>query len=89
MLATKLETEVHTLSRAEKYHLIQVLVRDLELEDPSRREQALQRPENRSSPHQKASKAEAIDTFLRKWKGSLKGVDADTAKTDYLQGKYQ
>ena len=89
MLTAQLETEIHTLSRQEKYHLIQVLVHDLELEEPQLREQELQRPQNRRSDRRDVSKAQAIDTFLRKWKGSLKGVDADAAKHQYLQEKYQ
>ncbi len=89
MLTAQLETEIHTLSRQEKYHLIQVLVHDLESEEPHRREQGLQRPKINRSERQEASKAHAIDTFLRKWKGSLKGVDADAVKHQYLQEKYQ
>ncbi len=34
-------------------------------------------------------KEPAIDTFLKKWKGSLKGVEPDKAKHNYLQEKYQ
>lgn len=89
MLTAQLETEIHTLSRQEKYHLIQVLVHDLELEEPQFREQALQRPKISRSEQRDVSKAHAIDTFLKKWKGSLKGVDADAAKHQYLQEKYQ
>jgi hypothetical protein len=88
MLTAQLETEIHTLSRQEKYHLIQVLVHDLELEEPQLREQA-QRPKINRSERRNVSKAQAIDTFLKKWKGSLKGVDADAAKHQYLQEKYQ
>jgi hypothetical protein len=90
MLTAQLETEIHTLSRQEKYHLIQVLVRDLESEEPQFREQGLQRPKiSRSERKDVSTKAHAIDTFLKKWKGSLKGVDADAAKHQYLQEKYQ
>lgn len=89
MLTAKLKTQIHTLSRQEKYHLIQVLVRDLEFEDSYHRKQVFQRQENNLSKQQNISKAKAIDTFLVKWKGSLKGIDADAAKYDYLQEKYQ
>jgi len=89
MLTAKLETEIQTLSRQEKFYLIQVLVRNLELEDSYRREQAFQLQENKLSKQQNISKAKAIDTFLVKWKGSLKGIDVDAAKYDYLQEKYQ
>lgn len=89
MLTAQLETEIHTLSRQEKYHLIQVLVHDLESEEPQFREQGFQRPKVSLSKRRDVSKAQAIDTFLKKWKGSLKGVDADAAKHQYLQEKYQ
>jgi hypothetical protein len=89
MLTAQLETEIHTLSRQEKYHLIQVLVHDLESEEPQLREQGFHRHTISRSKRQDVSKAQAIDTFLKKWKGSLKGVDADAAKRQYLQEKYQ
>ena len=89
MLTVQLETEIHTLSRQEKYHLIQVLVHDLESEEPQFRVQGLQRSKNSRPERRDVSKAQAIDTFLKKWKGSLKGVDADAAKHQYLQEKYQ
>lgn len=88
MIPAKLQADIHTLSRQEKYHLIQVLVRDLELEETPRQTRVLQRPEIKRSDQQEASKTQAIDTLLRKWKGSLKGVDADAAKQRYLQEKY-
>ncbi len=90
MLTTQLETEILTLSRQEKYHLLQVLVHALESEDPQLREQGLH-SSNISRPEQKevSTRVHAIDTFLKKWKGTLKGVDADAAKLQYLQEKYK
>jgi hypothetical protein len=89
MLTAQLKTEIQTLSRQEKYHLIQVLVRDLEQNEIPRRGKVVHPPQMKSPTHQELSKAQAIDTFLKKWKGSLKGVDADAAKHQYLQEKYQ
>lgn len=34
-------------------------------------------------------KKQTIDQFLDKWTGSLKGVDPDNAKLQYLTGKYK
>jgi antitoxin (DNA-binding transcriptional repressor) of toxin-antitoxin stability system len=36
-----------------------------------------------------SAKVQAIDSFLKKWKGALKGVDPDDAKHRYLQEKYR
>ena len=81
MLATQLERTIHTLSRQEKYHLIQMLVCDLEREEIPEETEYLN--------YQNTSRTQAIDRFLQKWKSSLKNVDIDTAKLQYLQEKYQ
>lgn len=86
MKMTELRTQIHTLSRREKYILIQVLVLELAQEDSSRTDG--------SSDHQRdevmeTMNAQAVDKFLGKWKGCLKGVDPDEAKQSYLMEKYQ
>ncbi len=35
-----------------------------------------------------AEKQEPVETFLNKWKGSLKGLEPDRLKSEYLQEKY-
>jgi len=88
MITTKLQTDIYALSRREKYHLIQLLARDLEIEDVPRRDDF---QKNMASPasSQEISKAQAIDTFLMKWKGCLKGANADKTKHRYIEEKYQ
>ena len=86
MEMTELRTQIHTLSRREKYLLIQVLVLELAQEESS--------PTGRSSAHRgdevmETLNAQAVDQFLGKWKGCLKGVDPDEAKESYLMEKYQ
>ena len=88
MITTKLQTDIHALSRREKYRLIHLLARDLEIEDVPRRDD-LQKNMASPAPSQEASKAKAIDTFLMKWKGCLKGGNADEAKHRYIEEKYQ
>ncbi len=85
MLTEHLETQVRSLSRQDKFLLIQVLVNDLGSEEARGLQGSVMRPSGRK----KASKKQAVDTFLGKWKGSLKGVDADAAKLRYLLEKYQ
>ncbi len=89
MILTQLHTHIHELSRQEKYHLIQLIVRDLAQEEPPRTHERSPRPARQQFEQQATPKAQAIDTFLRKWKGFLKGVDPDNTKRLYLQEKYQ
>ena len=89
MILTQLHTQIHDLSRQEKYRLIQMIVRDLAQEEPSRPHERSPRHVRQRFEPQATPKAQAIDTFLRKWKGSLKGVDPDNAKRLYVQEKYQ
>ena len=89
MITAKLETEIHTLSRQEKYHLIQALIQDLASEEPNKHKEEFLYPKDIYSVQQRTSKAQAIDTFLKKWKGALKSVIADSAKHQYLHEKYQ
>lgn len=86
MEMTELRTQIHTLSRREKYILIQVLVLELAQEDSSQTDgsSAQQRDEVIETLN-----AQAVDKFLGKWKGCLKGVDPDEAKQSYLMEKYQ
>ena len=90
MIFTELQTEIHALSRQEKYLLVQFIVFDLAQQEgsPLANDRVIRREFQQSEP-QETLKAQAIDTFLSKWKGSLKGVDPDDAKHQYLQGKYQ
>ena len=76
MMLTDVHTHIRSLPRREKYRLIQFIVQDLAQEEPAAKTKT------------QTSKAQAIDNFLRKWKGSLKGVDPDAAKKAYLQEKY-
>lgn len=85
MELTELRTQIHTLSRREKYLLIQLIVLDLAQEDTS--------GTNGSSDHQRDEvmetlNASAVDIFLGNWKGCLKGVDPDEVKQSYLREKY-
>ncbi|WP_417915441.1 hypothetical protein [Candidatus Electronema sp. JM] len=82
----ELRTQIHGLSRREKYFLIQFIVLELAQEDSSRPDE--------SSAHQRDAvtetlNARAVDKFLGSWKGCLKGVDPDEAKQSYLMAKYQ
>lgn len=90
MVLTKLQSEIKTLSRQEKYRLVQFIMFDLakEEEAPLTDKRSI-RATLRQSEQQETSKAQAIDTFVRKWKGFLKGVDPDDAKRHYLQEKYK
>ena len=86
MEMAELRTQIHTLSRREKYLLIQMLVLELAQEDSSWT--------GESSAHQhdeimETLNAQAVDKFLGNWKGCLKGVDPDEAKQSYLIEKYQ
>jgi len=86
MEMTELRTQIHTLSRREKYLLIQMLVLELAQEDSSRTDGI--------STHQRDEvmetlNARAVEKFLGNWKGCLKGVDPDEAKQSYLIEKYQ
>lgn len=86
MEMTELRTQIQTLSRREKYILIQVLVLELAQEESSRT--------GGSSAHRgdqvpETLNAQAVDKFLGNWKGCLKGVDPDEAKQSYLMEKYQ
>ncbi|WP_339135309.1 MAG: hypothetical protein WGN25_17595 [Candidatus Electrothrix sp. GW3-4] len=86
MELTELRTQIYALPRREKYHLIQLLVLDLAREDSLR-------PDG-NSDHQcdgimETLNAPAVDNFLGRWKGCLKGVDPDEAKQSYLREKYQ
>lgn len=86
MELTELRTQIHTLSRREKYLLIQLIVLELAQEDSSRADG--------SSTHQsdevmETLNAQAVDKFLESWKGCFKGVDPDEAKQIYLMEKYQ
>jgi len=89
MIPVTLKTEIHTLSRQEKYHLIQILVQDLASDEPDKQKEEFLSSKDIYSVEQCASKSQAIDIFLKKWKGALKGVDADSAKHQYLHQKYQ
>lgn len=91
MELTQLRTQIHVLSRRDKYRLIQFIVQDLAEEDTAAGEIAVAIPAGYKSVKIKKSetpKAQAIDTFLRKWKGCLKGVDPESAKHRYLEEKY-
>lgn len=79
MEMTELRTQIHTLSRREKYFLIQLIVLELAQEESPGADAAIPELLN----------AAAIDKFLGKWKGCLKGVDPDEAKQSYLMEKYQ
>jgi hypothetical protein len=86
MEMTELRTQIHTLSRREKYILIQALVLELAQEESS--------PTCGSSAHRgdevmETLNAQAVDKFLGKWRGCLKGVDPDEAKQSYLMEKYR
>ncbi|WP_417909544.1 hypothetical protein [Candidatus Electronema sp. PJ] len=86
MEMTELRTQIHTLSRREKYLLIQLIVLDMAQEESSRTDG--------SSAHQRDEvmetlNAQSVDKFLGNWKGCLKGVDPDEAKQSYLMEKYQ
>ena len=76
MLLTEVQTHIRSLPRQEKYRLIQFIVQDLAQEEPA------------VEMKTQTSNSQAIDNFLKKWKGSLKGVDPDAAKQAYLQEKY-
>ncbi len=89
VILTQLHTQIHELSRQEKYRLIQFIVHDLAQEEPPRTDEHFARPVLRQYEQQDTSKAQAIDTFLRKWKGFLKGVEPENAKRHYLQEKYR
>lgn len=41
-----------------------------------------------SSAEQETRQSQAVDIFLEKWTGFLKGFDADELKLQYLQEKY-
>jgi hypothetical protein len=88
MILTQLHTQIHELPRQEKYRLIQFIVRDLAQED-SQADEHSPRPALQQVQQQDTSKAQAIDAFIRKWKGFLKGVDPDVAKHQYLEEKYR
>ena len=84
MVFSELQTEIHSLSRHEKYRLVQLIVMDLA------QEESLETNDTqnvRDSEAHYSVKAQAIDSFLRKWKGVLKGVDPDDAKYRYLLEK--
>jgi hypothetical protein len=90
MVFTALQSEIKTLSRQEKYRLVQFIVAELaEEEAPIADERSIKRQPLQQSEQQETAKVQAIDTFLRKWKGFLKGIDPDEAKRHYLQEKYQ
>ncbi|MBN2355573.1 hypothetical protein JXO59_05640 [candidate division KSB1 bacterium] len=89
MVFTELQTEIRTLSRQEKYWLVQFIVSELNQEESL---SAHERPAPqilRQREQQETSKTQAIDLFLKKWKGFLKGVNPDDAKYRYLQEKYR
>lgn len=89
MILTELQTHIHTLPRQEKYRLIQFIVRDLAQEEAPRTDDRSTGPARRQAEQQETPKAEAIEAFLRRWRGFLKGVNPDDAKRQYLQEKYQ
>ncbi|MCI5158342.1 MAG: hypothetical protein D3906_07835 [Candidatus Electrothrix sp. AUS1_2] len=76
MLLTEVQTHIRSLPRREKYRLIQFIVQDLAQEEPA------------AETNTQTSNSKAIDNFLKKWKGSLKGIDPDAVKQAYLQEKY-
>ena len=81
MLSEHLETQVRSLSRQEKYLLIQVLIDDLKFEEPDHTHAlGVQRPAMTPLKMTEVSKSQPVDTFLKKWKGALKDVDADVSK---------
>jgi hypothetical protein len=86
MEMTELRTQIHTLSRREKYILIQVLVLELAQEESSRTGGS---SAHRDDEVMETLNAQAVDKFLGNWKGCLKGVDPDEAKQSYLMEKYQ
>lgn len=75
----ELRTQIHTLSRREKYLLIQLIVLELAQEESCCAD----------AKNIELLNTAAIDKFLGKWKGCLKGVDPDEAKQSYLMEKYQ
>ncbi|MCP4397751.1 MAG: hypothetical protein GY801_10690 [bacterium] len=90
MIFTELQTEIHALTRQEKYRLVQFIVFDLAQQEGSLLANgSVPRRESQQAEPQETLKTQAIDIFLSKWKGSLKGVDPDDAKHQYLQEKYQ
>ena len=77
MELTKLRTQIHALLRREKYVLIQLLVQDLAREDSSRTDGSA---EEQCDGIMETLNVQAVDNFLGRWKGCLKGVDPDEAK---------
>lgn len=86
MELTKLRSQIHALPRREKYVLIQLLVQDLAQEDSLGTEGSA---EDQCDEVMETLDAQAVDKFLGRWKGCLKGVDPDQAKQSYLMEKYQ
>ncbi|MCI5150269.1 MAG: hypothetical protein D3916_12930 [Candidatus Electrothrix sp. MAN1_4] len=86
MELTKLRTQIYALPRREKYLLIQLLVLDLAREDSLGTEGSF---EDQCDEVMETLDTQAVDKFLGRRKGCLKGVDPDEAKQSYLREKYQ
>jgi len=86
MELTELRTQIYALPRREKYALIQLLVQDLAREDSSRTDGSAG---DQCDEIMETLNVQAVDKFLRRWKGCLKGVDPEEAKQSYLREKYQ
>ncbi len=89
MISTNLQTEIHSLSRQEKYRLIKFIAHILEQDETFRRDESSTHSASRNTALEDISKTHAIETFLGKWRGCLRGVDPDDAKRSYLREKYQ
>ena len=89
MALTDLQSEIHALSRQEKYRLVRFIVFDLAQEESPPANRRFASDKLRQRVRHDTSQAQAIDKFLKKWKGFLKGVNADDAKYRYLQEKYR
>lgn len=86
MELTELRSQIYALPRREKYVLIQLLVQDLAREDSSGTDGSAG---DQCDGIMETLNVQAVDNFLGRWKGCLKGVDPEEAKQSYLREKYQ
>ncbi len=89
MTLTELQEKIQPLTRYEKYSLLQYIVSDLAKQEELSLENITYIQVIHQSEGREISKEHSIEKFLKKWKGSLKSIDPDEAKNQYLQKKYK